>query len=682
MTISIPLVTQFNDKGLRQATQDIDKFSAKAKKQFNGMAAAGRKLALGLAGAAVATVAIGKTLITAGETALTSNARINQIAQSMGLFGDATAQVSQRLIEYAETTARATGVDQNSIKATQAKLLTFSELGKSANEVGGAFDRATTAAIDLAAAGFGEATSNAAQLGKALQDPIKGLTALTRSGVTFNKTEQDRIKTLVESGKVGEAQALILSAIETQVGGTAEATANASNKMRVAFSQLAERLGIKLLPLFTRFAAFIADRLFPAVDRFARIAFGRLVEAFNTARPVLNRIVAIFNDHLLPVINRIITFMRDNKDEVTAFFVVIGGAAAILLIMAAVKALTLLVTPIGLIVAAIGLLAAAFVFAYQNSEEFRNVMDRIGRYFRDTFPQHFRTALSTIGGYFGFYFDIYQGIARLFNRTFLNENSVWNKAATGAFRKTFEGFKTIVETNFGSIQMQFSGFSQITGGIWKVFTSVITGDWRGMFAGLQEIMGGGFTLLKAGFLGLSLPIRVIWSLFSDELKIIWGLMWAAITRATSFAFNTIRDTFNNIRDTIVGILGGVLGRVIGIVQNIIEQVARAVAAISTMPNVIPGIGIAKGIGGIVGGLIGAGKKVIPGMAKGGMVTGPTLAMIGEAGPEVVVPLNKMGGMGTTVVVNVSGSVISERDLIEQIRVGLVRSQRSGRSLTN
>jgi hypothetical protein len=678
MTISIPLVTQFNDKGLRQATRDIDKFSTKAKKQFDGLAATGRKLAIGLAGAAVATVAIGRTLIQAGETASTSNARINQIAQSMGLFGDATAAVSQRLIEYAETTARATGVDQNSIKATQAKLLTFSELGKTAIEVGGAFDRATAAAIDLAAAGFGEAESNAAQLGKALQDPIKGLTALTRSGVTFNATEQQMIKTLVESGRVGEAQAVILSAIETQVGGTAKATANASDQMRVAFSQLAERLGTKLLPIFVRFAGFIADRLFPAVDRFARIAFGRLVEAFNSARPVLNRIVAIFNDYLLPVIERVIRFMKDNEDVVKAFFLVIGGAAALALIAAAVAALSALVTPIGLIVAAIAVLAGAFVYLYQNNETFRNNMDAIGRFFRDKFPGYFLTAFELIRGYFKFYYDIYAAIARTFNRTFGDETTLWSKTTTNVFTKMFDGLKTIVQTRFDNIRLQFEGFSLITGGIWKLFTSVITASWQGMFAALQQIATGGFQLLKASFLLLTLPIRFIWSLFSDEIKVIWQFMWGAITRATSTAFNLIRDTFNNIRNTILGVLGGVFGSVVSIVQNIIEQVARAVAAISSIPSAIPGVGIARGIAGIVGGIVGRVRE----FADGGLVTGPTLGLIGEAGPEMVIPLDKMGGMGTTVVVNVAGSVISERDLIETIRVGLVRSQRSGRSLSN
>jgi hypothetical protein len=70
---------------------------------------------------------------------------------------------------------------------------------------------------------------------------------------------------------------------------------------------------------------------------------------------------------------------------------------------------------------------------------------------------------------------------------------------------------------------------------------------------------------------------------------------------------------------------------------------------------------------------------IPALADGGIVNRPTLALIGEAGPEAVVPLGR-GGMMGGITINVAGSVISEGDLIETVRVGLVEAQRSGRRL--
>jgi hypothetical protein len=74
---------------------------------------------------------------------------------------------------------------------------------------------------------------------------------------------------------------------------------------------------------------------------------------------------------------------------------------------------------------------------------------------------------------------------------------------------------------------------------------------------------------------------------------------------------------------------------------------------------------------------GAGRLGIPLMAEGGIVTRPTLAMIGEAGSEAVIPLDKMGSMGTTVNVNVAGSVISEGQLQSVIQDALYNLNRSG-----
>jgi hypothetical protein len=77
---------------------------------------------------------------------------------------------------------------------------------------------------------------------------------------------------------------------------------------------------------------------------------------------------------------------------------------------------------------------------------------------------------------------------------------------------------------------------------------------------------------------------------------------------------------------------------------------------------------------------------IPELASGGIVTRPTLALIGESGSEAVIPLSRGAqygvgtGNGMNIIVNVAGSVTTERQLVEQIRVGLLKSQKSGRAM--
>lgn len=185
--------------------------------------------------------------------------------KSMGV-SDATMRVDA----YAESLQLVTAVDADVIKATQTKLATFAELNKTIGVTGGAFDRATVAALDLAAAGFGSAEGNAVQLGKALNDPIKGITSLAKSGVTFTTQEKAKIKTLVETNKILEAQDIILKAIETQVGGTAEAGASVFDRMKLSMDTVSDSIGEILLPYMKDFTDFLITDVIPNVQSFLK----------------------------------------------------------------------------------------------------------------------------------------------------------------------------------------------------------------------------------------------------------------------------------------------------------------------------------------------------------------------------------------------------------------------------
>ena len=73
---------------------------------------------------------------------------------------------------------------------------------------------------------------------------------------------------------------------------------------------------------------------------------------------------------------------------------------------------------------------------------------------------------------------------------------------------------------------------------------------------------------------------------------------------------------------------------------------------------------------------------IPKLATGGIVTTPTTALIGEAGPEAIIPLNRMGSMGgSTVNVVINGSVTTESDLVNTIRNAILQGQNNGQAIT-
>jgi len=318
MAIKIPIISEYDKRGQNDAETGLNKLGKSAKRLAKIGAAA-------FAAVGAGAVVMGKQLLDAGERAATSNARIEQITKSMGQFEGATDQVTDRLVTLAEKTAKLVGVDQNLIKEGQALLLTFKSVSADANKVGGVFDRATKAAIDLAAAGFGSVTTNAVQLGKALEDPIKGLAALGKSGVTFTAEQKELIKTLVETGRVAEAQEIILKAVETQVGGTAEATANASDRMKVAFSQLQESLGERLLPVFEKFATFFIDTLIPRMETLYNQAAPFVLEAFrrlsnfitNKAVPAFQAFVEYIKLEILPKLQETFDILQNMASQIT-----------------------------------------------------------------------------------------------------------------------------------------------------------------------------------------------------------------------------------------------------------------------------------------------------------------------------------------------------------------------------
>lgn len=257
MSVNLVLKSVWDDRGIKAAQKSLNVMGGSLSK-------IGGILATAFSVRAITNFA--GDALKAADAANIANLRLDSIAKSMNLFGIETSTVTNRLKTFADQQMMVIGQDDELIKSTQAKLLTFKNLAVTADDAGGAFDRATIAAFDLAAAGFGSAETNALQLGKALQDPIKGLTALRRAGVTFTEAEKARITQLVESNKMLEAQDLILTAIETQVGGTAAATATSSQKMTVALGEVTEQIGTYLLPAFEDIANTGVDAITEMLD--------------------------------------------------------------------------------------------------------------------------------------------------------------------------------------------------------------------------------------------------------------------------------------------------------------------------------------------------------------------------------------------------------------------------------
>ena len=122
-----------------------------------------------------------------------------------------------------------------------AQLLTFT------NVSGDAFKRAQEAILDISTVMKTDLKGTAIQVGKALNDPIKGLAGLGRAGIQFSEDQKATIKALVETGDIAKAQGLILDELATQFGGQAEAAAKAGlgflDQFRNAWGDIQEIVG-------------------------------------------------------------------------------------------------------------------------------------------------------------------------------------------------------------------------------------------------------------------------------------------------------------------------------------------------------------------------------------------------------------------------------------------------------
>jgi hypothetical protein len=184
--------------------------------------------------------------------------------------GGAAGLTATQIGDLSEKLSLQTGIDDELIQSSMNLLLTFKQVQDQAGKGNDIFTRASMAALDLGNV-FGSTDAAAKMLGKALSDPTKGVSALARAGVNFSASQKEQIKTLVDSGNVLEAQKLILAEVESQVGGTARATATAFDLMTVAVGNVAEDLGDLLLPLVERFATFVTNVVVPKMSEFANI---------------------------------------------------------------------------------------------------------------------------------------------------------------------------------------------------------------------------------------------------------------------------------------------------------------------------------------------------------------------------------------------------------------------------
>lgn len=157
-----------------------------------------------------------------------------QVEARVRSTGGAAGLATAELAEMAAGLQRATTFSDEDILEAQSQLLTFTKITRDN------FAATTEAVLNLSTAMQTDLRSSVVQIGKALNDPITGLTSLTRSGIQFTAAQREMIRSLVETGRTSEAQRVILRELETQFGGAARA---ARDTLGGAFAALRNAAG-------------------------------------------------------------------------------------------------------------------------------------------------------------------------------------------------------------------------------------------------------------------------------------------------------------------------------------------------------------------------------------------------------------------------------------------------------
>lgn len=167
---------------------------------------------------------------------------------------------TSHIVGYAEQIEKLTGIEHENVQEGQNLLLTFTNIRNRVGAGNDIFDQATSILVDMSVAMGTDVKSSAIQLGKALNDPVKGITALTRVGVTFTEQQKKQIEAMVEAGNVAGAQKVIIAELNKEFGGSAaafgETTAGELAKLKNSFGDVEEELAVAFTPaLETAFGA-------------------------------------------------------------------------------------------------------------------------------------------------------------------------------------------------------------------------------------------------------------------------------------------------------------------------------------------------------------------------------------------------------------------------------------------
>lgn len=518
LRVDLGLETSAFVKGSSQAQKEAEALAKRMKSVGDRFVSIGKNMTLGV------TLPLAAAAAAAVKGAQDQAQAMAQVESALTSMGNASGKTAGELSKTADALEMNSLIDADVIlKQVTANLLTFG------NVAGKEFDRAQQAAVDMATRLGGEPQAAAIMLGKALNDPIKGIAALTRVGVQFTAKQKEQIKALQSSGQIAKAQGIILAEVEKQFAGAAKAAADTSpiRRAEVAWNQAADKIGEAILPLIPKIASVVED----------------LASAFANADPAITTFVLVAGGvaaALGPVIAGIGGLISAASSLAPLF--ASGGA-----ISAGLAALAPLLGPIAIGVAAIA--AAWYAFG-----------DKIGPVLADLK----KAAVETLGPPLIALFEtVKSALVELWEGPFGDMVRVVINALgefAAASLKTFGGnLITLISTAVKAIVLVLQQVIDIV----KLVASLLTGDWSAAWDAASRIV-----------------TRAV------------GAVGAIIETVFPGALGFIKNLYLGVKQWLQDKLGGVFDWVVGKVKDVGQafyNLYDAVVGHSYVPDMVDGI---------------------------------------------------------------------------------------------
>jgi hypothetical protein len=433
-------------------------------------------------------------------------------------------------------------------------LTSFQEIGV------GSYEDVARAAADVAQTSGTDVSSAFMQLAKALNDPAKGLTALSRSGIQFTEDQKALIESLVETGNQAEAQRLILAELEKQYGGNAAAAAT-------GLAGALDTLGEKWYDLQVVLGDNVATVIQPLVNGLTWLVdmIVKLPEPVQTAIVVLGGLVIALGalggivavaGPIISGIGAIIGLFTGSGGLIAAIssiIAAISGGGGLLAAIAAV-----FTGPVGWIALAVAAGVAIYAFRDQIAAAFK-----------------------VIG-------DVIKGAAEFFYNSYVKPVITAGDLVVRGLKSAFDSLASILTNPF------------------KTAVESI----KNLFRSVRDTAGNLVSGLKSAF--------------------------SSLVSILSSPFKTAVESIKNLFRSLLNFVASGINKATSGIRTLISNY-NSIPLLPDVPN-IPTVSV-------------------PAFAAGGVVSQPTLAMVGEAGREYIIPESKMAAAAANYLSGVRGDAV-------------------------